>query len=137
MSATLSRAQALYPKAQRTYFDTPCDYGPIIRSFGEVLVQVDDEDWSGDTRVLLRNGDRYGFLSFGWGSCSGCDALQACDSYQDVDQLIGEMENDIKWFDTLAESQAYIANDAERQGSYYYHCEDWAKFKAAVAEVAA
>jgi hypothetical protein len=130
-------AQELYPKAgERTYFDTPYDYTPIIRSFGEVLVQVDDEDWSGDTRVLLRKKGRYGFLNFGWGSCSGCDALQACDSYEDVDQLISELKNDIKWFNTLAEAQAYIANDEEREGSYYYHEDEWNQFKAAVAEVA-
>ena len=30
-----------------------------------------------------------------------------------------------------AEAQAYIGNDAERQGSYYYHEDEWAKFKAA------
>lgn len=131
-------AQELYPKAgERTYFDAPCDYEPIIRSFGEVLVQVDDEDWSGDTRVLLRKDGRYGFLNFGWGSCSGCDALQACDSYQEVDQLISELENDIKWFYALAEAQAYIANDEERKGGYYYHCEGWQKFRAAVLEVEA
>lgn len=137
MSATGSRAKALYPKAgERTYFDTPYDYDPIIRSFGEVLVQVDDEDWSGDTRVLLRKGNRHGFLNYGWGSCSGCDALQACGSYEEVDQLIDSLEGDIKWFDTLAEAQVYIANDAERQGSYYYHQAEWGEFKAAVMEVA-
>lgn len=136
MTTNASRAQALYPEAaDRTYFDSPYDYDPIIKSFGEVLVQVDDDDYQGDTRVLLRKGSRFGFLVFGWGSCCGCDALQACDSYQEVDELIDDLENDIKWFDTLAEAQAYIANDEERQGSYYYHEAEWEKFKAAVMEV--
>jgi hypothetical protein len=138
MITALSRAKALYPEAgEHTYFDTPCDYDPIIRSFGEVLVQVDDGDYSGDTRVFLRKNGRYGFLSYGWGSCTGCDALQSCGSYQEIDELIDSLENNIKWFDTLAEAQAYVANDEERQGSYYYHEEEWAEFKAAVAEVAA
>lgn len=136
MNNTESRAQTLYPEAgERTYFDSPYDYDPIIRSFGEVLVQVDDDDYIGDTRVLLRKDGRYGFLNFGWGSCSGCDALQASDSYEEIDELIDDLENDIKWFDTLANAQAYIANDEERQGSYYYHEAEWDKFKAAVAEV--
>lgn len=138
MTTTESRAKALYPEfADREHFYGPCDYDHIIRSFGDVLVQVDEEGYSGDTRVLLRKGDRYGFLNFGWGSCSGCDALQACSDYEEIDELIDELENDIKWFDTLAEAQVYIANDEERQGSYYYHQAEWEKFKAAVAEVVA
>jgi hypothetical protein len=37
--------------------------------------------------------------------------------------------------ESMTEAQAYIANDEERQGSYYYHQEEWEKFKTAVAEV--
>lgn len=33
MTPTKSRAQGLYPEAvERTYFDAPCDYDPIIHS---------------------------------------------------------------------------------------------------------
>ena len=130
-----SRARALYCKdyedSDGSYFYGPSDYNPIIQSFGEVLVQVDDDDYQGDTRVLLRKDGRYGFLNFGWGSCSGCDGLQACSSFREIEELIQGLERDIKWFDTLAEAQAYIGNDAEREGSYYYHEDEWAKFKAA------
>lgn len=56
-------------------------YGDLIASFEtETLLQVDDSDYKSDSRLLLRDGDRYGLLFFGWGSCSGCGALQACDS---------------------------------------------------------
>lgn len=136
MTKTASRAQTLYPEAgEGNFFCSPYDYDPIIRFFGQVLAQVNDDDYSGDTRVLLRKDDRYGFLIFGWGSCCGCDALQVCSSYQEIDDLISKLENDIKWFDTLTEAQAYIADDQERQGSYYYHQEEWDEFKAAVASV--
>lgn len=141
-----TRVRALFPDASlrsyifmgatRSYLTGVSDYDPIIQSFGDVLVQVDDNDYSGDTRALLRKDGRYGFLNFGWGSCSGCDGLQACSSYEDVEDLITSLKGDIKWFDTLAQAQAYIANDEERQGSYYYHQEEWEKFKTAVAEVA-
>ncbi len=47
--------------------------------FDNVLVWVDQSDWQGDTLVLAEVGDRYVFLTFGWGSCSGCDALEACE----------------------------------------------------------
>jgi len=130
-----SRARRLYGEEYKdedgSYFYGPSDYNPIIQSFGEVLVQVDDGDYQGDTRVLLRKDGRFGFLNFGWGSCSGCDGLQACSSFRDIETLIQGLERDIKWFDTLAEAQAYIGNDAEREGSYYYHEDEWAKFKAA------
>ena len=141
-----TRVRALFPDASlrsyifmgatRSYLTGVSDYDPIIQSFGDVLVQVDDNDYSGDTRALLRKDGRYGFLNFGWRSCSGCDGLQACSSYEDVEDLITSLKGDIKWFDTLAQAQAYIANDEERQGSYYYHQEEWEKFKTAVAEVA-
>ena len=35
----------------------------------------------------------------------------------------------------MTEAQAYIVNDEERQGSYYYHQAEWEEFKTAVAEV--
>jgi len=133
LPAASFRSQAIYPNAvDGTYFETIYDYEPIVKSFGDVLVQVDDEDYSGDTRVLLHKDGRYGFLNFGWGSCSGCDGLQACSSYEEIDELIEELENDIKWFDTLIEATAYIINDQERQGSYYYHENEWAQFKTSV-----
>ncbi len=133
-TAETSRARGIFPDAK----DNACDfydYDPIIRSFGEVLVQVEDNDYSGDTRVLLKNGDRYGFLVIGWGSCSGCDALRACDTFAKVDELINDIEGGIKWFDTLAEAKTYIANGDERSGSFYTHCDEWIEFQIKVAEL--
>ena len=112
-----------------------CDYAPIIESFGDVLVQVDEEDYQGDSFVLLRKDGQYGFLCFGWGSCNGCDALQACETVEELDELIDKLQSDIKWFDSLAEAQAYIADDLLRRGSYYYHAKEWNEFKAKVMEV--
>lgn len=126
-------ARELYPDMGNEPFYGPCDYQPIIDSFGDVLIQVDDDDYQGDTRVLFSAGGRYGFLNFGWGSCSGCDGLQSCRTYSDIDALIESLRDDIKWFDTLAEAQAYIA-DPERAGSYYSHRKEWDDFKAKVAE---
>ena len=131
-----SRARRLYGEEFKeedgSYFYGPSDYNPIVRSFGEVLVQVDDSDYQGDTRVLLKKDGRFGFLNFGWGSCSGCDALQSCSSFRDIETLIQGMERDIKWFDSLAEAKSYIGDDAARESSYYYHEGEWARFKAQV-----
>lgn len=58
-------------------------YDTLIDSMEiERLVEVSDDDYQGSTRVLVRDGDRFGMLEFGWGSCSGCDALQAV-TYKD------------------------------------------------------
>ena len=131
-----SRARSIFPDARENGCDF-YDYDPIIRGLGDVLVQVEDDDYSGDTRVLLKNDDRYGFLVIGWGSCSGCDALQSCNTFAEVDELINEIEGDIKWFDTLAEAKAYIANDDERSGSFYAHCDEWIEFQTKVARLEA
>lgn len=135
---TESLAQVLYPEAHEgDYFYGPADYTPIINSFGKALARVDDDDWSGDTRVLLVQDGRYGVLNFGWGSCSGCDALQGCQSYEDVDEVIDALRAGIRWFDTLEEAQAYVADDENRQYDYGYHEENWQQFKSAVLEVTA
>lgn len=137
-----SLAETLYPECRyrtyngRTYFDSPDDYTPIIQSFGHVIVRTDEDDYEGDTFVLLGKDDRYGFLVFGWGSCSGCDALQACGSFAAIDTLITQLENTIHWFDTFEAAQTYINDDLLRRGSFYYDTSTWNAFKAAVNHLA-
>lgn len=85
---------------QSSYYD----YQEIIDSFEyENLFQETDNDYQGDTRVLFRDGNRFGILNFGWGSCSGCDALQACDTIEEVTELQQELFNSIQWFDSAQE----------------------------------
>jgi len=130
----------LYPDCTKDYDGEECDrlrcvsdYSPIIDELGEVLVQVDDDDYQGDTRVLLKKDGRYGFLNFGWGSCSGCDSLQACESLQQLQSLADGLESDVKWFDTLEEAKNYICSQ-DREGSYYYHIYEWKNFIEKVKE---
>lgn len=98
------------------------DYQPMIDAFGKVALQVDDWGYQGDTRVLYHNEDgRVGHLIFGWGSCSGCDSLQACGSLDDVQELANDLENDIKWFDTVEEALHWFKTyDWEGQYSWFY-----------------
>ena len=127
---SIAQAQALFPDCQKDgWFDSPYDYSPIINSFGQIVVQVDEDDYSGDTFVLLSKDSSFGFLSFGWGSCCGCDALQGCESYEDLGKLIANLECGIKWFDSLPMAQAYIGDNEARKGSYYYHDDVWFPFR--------
>ena len=50
------------------------DYTPMLEEFGDILLREDDEGWQGDSFLIYHNDNKYGYLSFGWGSCSGCDA---------------------------------------------------------------
>ena len=86
------------------------DYDRLLKSFNyNILIQVDDKDYQGDSRLLFhdKEKDRYGFLTFGWGSCSGCDALEACNSLQDVELLRTQLANSISWFDTAMGAYLY------------------------------
>ena len=84
-------------------------YGGLVGTLGvEILLQESDHDYQGDSMMLLQDGSRYGYLSFGWGSCSGCDALQACDSLADYEALRDGLEGSIKWFGSLPEVVGYL-----------------------------
>ena len=124
----LARMERLYPSdGERDYYWGESSYQPMIEDFGRILVQVDDDDYQGDTRVVYEKDGKHGLLIFGWGSCSGCDALQACNSREETAELIESTEQSIKWFDTLNELIAYVA-DEDRKTSFYWHEEKWKDF---------
>lgn len=96
-------------------------YDDLIESMDvERLVEVTDQNYQGDTRLLLKKGDRYGYLCFGWGSCSGCDALEAIDGYKYTGngyeylvtaehyELRDQLYNQIVWKDSREEMLAYF-----------------------------
>ncbi len=84
-------------------------YDSLIASFEvQALLKVDDNNYQGDTRVLLRDGRRWGILIFGWGSCSGCDALEACGSRAEVVELRDEMWGNVHWELDAAAMLAYV-----------------------------
>jgi hypothetical protein len=108
-------------------YSTWCSYQPMVDSFGNVLIQVDDDDYQGDTRVLYEKGGKYGLLIFGWGSCSGCDRLQDCDSVEELQELIDDTEASIKWFDDLDEFQKWVM-DRDWETQYSWHADGTKEF---------
>lgn len=104
------------------------DYQPLLKSMGyEIVLQVDDQDYHGDSRLILRDGDRYGLLIFGWGSCSGCDALCACDSLKEVAELREELHDSIIWKDSRHEMLEFFVN-REWDLQYSWHAEETRDF---------
>ena len=121
-------AELLYPDCKReSYFSAPGDYSPMLESFGSIVLKVDDDDYQGDSRVLYRAGYKIGYLQFGWGSCSGCDALQGCDSYAEIDSLMDGLQAAIIWFDSAQLALEYF-NTHDWKGDYSYHTDGQEEF---------
>jgi len=110
-------AKKVYPDWEEGY--GPCDYTPIMEALGEVVAAVESNDYQGDTLALLKSPEgKYGVLQFGWGSCSGCDALQACYTWAELQELCDHLEQSVQWLDTLEEAKAWVeAHDWE--GAYF------------------
>lgn len=84
-------------------------YESMVTSFGFTeLANVRIGSYQGDTSYLLRDGARYGYLTFGWGSCSGCDSLEACGTVADVRALWTSLRDSIRWFDSAAEAAEFF-----------------------------
>lgn len=133
-----TRAELLYPPNSNGTFPGDINtYTPIINSYGEVLLRVDTDGYQGDGDSLIllqRNfGSLYGLLILSWGSCSGCDALQACETYHDLNLLIEELEGTIKWFGNLRAAYAYLSDTPNRELSHYFHLPIFPRFLAALA----
>lgn len=124
----MKKAKEIYENDGFSWYD----YQPMLDEFGEILIQVDDEGYQGDSFLIYKNDNKYGFLTFGWGSCSGCDALQACDTIDEVQELMDNLYNCIIWFDSLQELKNYISNDASEELKWYYHADIFKEFKEKV-----
>ncbi len=118
--------EEVYPNHQ--YGDA--DYGPMLESIGhQILLRVDDSGWQGDSRVLFADGERRGYLQFGWGSCSACDALKAADSYQELEQLRVSLVESIRWFATASDALKWFESH-DWEGDYSWHADEQKVFVA-------
>ena len=98
------------------------NYNQMLESFEyEILLKIDDDDWQGDSRVIFKDSRKYGWLQFGWGSCSGCDELEGCGhNIEALQQLQKTLFNSIKWFDSLENAIEFFDNH-DWQGDYSWH----------------
>lgn len=119
-----------------------CGYGysyeAMVEAFGRrVLVAVDVADWQGDSYRLIADGDepgqRYGLLVFGWGSCSGCDALQACESIEDYQALLDRLQDSVQWYSDKEALKRYM-QEHDWEGDWSWHREESHEFRQKVME---
>ena len=100
----------------------------------ETLLMESVGDYQGDYFVLLRDDDRYGFLTFGYGSCSGCDPLESCyGSLEEITTYRDELWDSIFW-KSRAEMYEYLLEKDEKL-EWWGHSSDYVQFKEQALEL--
>lgn len=80
----------------------------ILLGVDEIVESADFGSYQGDSYVLARRGEEWGFLTYGWGSCSGCDSYEACRNVQDLCDLAIELRNGFHWESTPYELLVWL-----------------------------
>lgn len=95
----MKTAKELFPGCESKYgFDAPYGgYRLIFENFGDVLIEVEEDNYQGMTYLLIKKDDFYALDSYRWGSCPGCDSLQACYSYENLQELMDKFASEIEW----------------------------------------
>jgi len=95
-------------------------YDSLVASAGTIVKDWNIGDYQGDYVYLLKDGDKFGFIVVGYGSCSYCDALQSCENQAEVDELKKSIVDSIFW-GTAKEIEAYAINANANRWYYYEH----------------
>ena len=102
-------------------------YADLVEDFGTVVLSESFGTYQGDMFYIFKKDGRYGFLTIGYGSCSGCDALEACQSISDLYDLQASLRNDIVWFSTLEKLKFYVLSE-NTELQWYAHEDGWNDF---------
>lgn len=104
--------------------DNPDHYEDIVGSIAEILVSESYGGYQGDISYLLKetteSGERLGYLIVGYGSCSYCDAYEACSTPKDYLDLRNSYIPEIVWFDSLTDCYKFFT-DHNWEGDYLAH----------------
>jgi hypothetical protein len=99
-------------------------YEEIVAQLGTVVMDAAVGSYQGDIHMIVESAGRYGYVSVSYGSCSGCDALQACESVRQLQDLCDGIEGSVKWFDSPdALAEWFSSRDWEVQVGYDYNGE--------------
>lgn len=78
-------------------YDMP-GYHEMLEANGlKVLAWETFGSYQGDYAVIVKKDGLLGFVVIGYGSCSGCDSLEACDTQEDYDSLMSSVLKSISW----------------------------------------
>lgn len=106
------------------WFDVCASYEELIELDGVTIeFSVQEGSYQGDQYCVVRHPERgWGFVCFGYGSCSGCDALQGCCSVEQIKELAEDIHNDIEWYETKEKLVEWFQN-RDWAGTYHYYGE--------------
>jgi hypothetical protein len=95
------------------------NYNNLVESYGyEILHTFDLGSWQGDLLMIVAHQGKYGLLTTGYGSCSGCDELLSCDkNITKLDELRTTLCQRVI-FKSGAELVEYLDNK-DWEGEYY------------------
>lgn len=118
----------------------------------ETLIWEAVGDYQGDYFVLVKGPDgRYGFTVIGYGSCSGCDGLQATTGYgeepgeprnakvKEVAEYLQRDRDAVHWEDTKEAMKRYLETECDREMKETYISNEeqkrtlWPRLVAAVS----
>lgn len=96
-------------------------YLELVATMGVDVVKHETiGSYQGDYLLIVKEGGSYGYLEFGYGSCSGCDALQACSSMEDVAALRQRLYESIQWGPSAA-ALAQWMKDRDWESQWVWH----------------
>lgn len=112
-------------------------YEDIVRSWPHEVISFDTTgSYQGDHEALLRDSEgRFGITVFGYGSCSGCDHLEAIapwgedGDWADVVKYSDQLADSVTWFDTPDAAIAWIDEKSKPDGN------DWWAYDEEVSRV--
>ncbi len=105
------------------------DYSPILNNIkGEIILREENHD-PGYSYILYKKDNKYGYLTFGWGSCSFCDALQACNTYEEIQELMDVLYNSIQWFDDYESFKNYMADTSIQELKFSWNLRGFHNFR--------
>ncbi len=95
------------------------DYDELIRATG-LTIDASEAfgDYQGDYVYVVRDGERRGIAIVGYGSCSGCDALQASHGVQaEMEDIAWGIRRSVVWGDET-ELRAKLTGEQSRLSWY-------------------
>ena len=107
-------------------------YEQLVESWGHTVISFDTTGhYQGDHEVLLRDAaGRWGITVIGYGSCSGCDALESVTPWGSdgdwslVVTLAESLAADVTWFDSTDAALAWIDAKLARDPNKWWAFDD-------------
>ena len=104
----------------------PPSWSGLFREKGyEVVADEAFGQWQGDYVFVIREAysemPDFGVVVAGFGSCSYCDALQACGSQEDVDALFEQTMASVEWYRNAVDVQYWLLGQARNEMRWYAH----------------